>query len=429
MDARVKLTGEVQLGKDGRKTYASLADAGAAIQESQAKDATELFLAILRAAIAFNASDIHFETEENGVKIRLRVDGILQDTAVLEPKEYEGLLSRVKLVSRIKLNVQDRPQDGRFTLETGEGLPLETRVSSLPSQFGESLVIRLLNPKNLRAFKDLALRPDLVEIFAREIRRPNGMILVTGPTGSGKTTTLYAFLQEVKNSEIKIITIEDPIEYHLEGVSQTQVQGKEYTFASGLRAIVRQDPDVILVGEIRDPETADIAIQAALTGHLVFSTLHTNDSAGTIARLLSLGGNAQSIAAAINLVIAQRLVRQVCETCERAEPLTEKEYEFIQRELEHIPDHLKKPLSPATAVVRAKGCEKCGHTGYRGRIGLYEALVIDDPLRIFISKNPSIAELRDYAKQHGLVTVLQDGLLKMLDGATTMEEILRVAAE
>ncbi|MDP2734721.1 MAG: ATPase, T2SS/T4P/T4SS family, partial [bacterium] len=274
---RQKITGEVALPQELsallEKEVQGLQDLAEKLPSFEAADTSRLVMALLGAGALLDVSDLHLEAEEDGAKLRARIDGILQDVARLPQKTYEAVLSRIKLLSGIKLNVSDRPQDGRFTFVLKEQ-SVETRVSSLPSEHGESLVLRILNPQNLKTIQDLGLRKDLLALFEKEITKPNGMILVTGPTGSGKTTTLYAFLKGVERPEIKIVTIEDPIEYRLEGISQTQVKpGKDYTFASGLRAIVRQDPDVILVGEIRDRETAAIAVQAALTGHLVFSTL------------------------------------------------------------------------------------------------------------------------------------------------------------
>ena len=381
-------------------------------------------------AILLEASDLHLEAKEEGARLRLRIDGVLQEVTLLENNVYEALLSRLKLLSGIKLNVADRPQDGRFTFQPeGQG-PIEARVSSLPSEHGESLVVRILNPQNLKRVKDLGLRKDLLESFLAEIAKPNGMILVTGPTGSGKTTTLYAFLQEVQNPEIKIITIEDPIEYHLEGISQTQVQpGKDYTFASGLRAIVRQDPDVILVGEIRDKETAEIALQASLTGHLVFSTLHTNDAAGTVARLLSLGTQAANVAASLNLIIAQRLVRKVCKKCSTLSKATSKEVEVVQKGLKSMKKVLSPKIPSSFKVPEAKGCKECNSTGYRGRVGIFEAIVVTDDIEKLLGESPSIAQLREHLTKQGFVTMYQDGLLKVLEGITTLQELGRVTAE
>lgn len=430
---RQKITGEASLSKELlgelKKEVRSLQDLTGKLASWQEIDTSRLVMALLGSASFLGVSDLHIEAQEQGAKLRARVDGMLQDVTVLSEKTYKALLSRIKLLSGIKLNVSDRPQDGRFTFLLEETLSIETRVSSLPSEYGESLVLRILNPKSLKAIKDLGLRKDLLSLFQKEIKKPNGMILVTGPTGSGKTTTLYAFLKEVQNPKVKVITIEDPIEYRLKGISQTQVAGKEYTFALGLRAIVRQDPDVILVGEIRDPETAGIAVQAALTGHLVFSTLHTNDAAGTISRLLSLKAAPANVSAALNLIIAQRLVRKVCKECGKARKANSSELAAIKKGLEKIPRGVKPKISSALQVIEPKGCRECNDTGYKGRVGIYEAIVVDDALETFVVKSPSIAELRAFATNRGMVTMYQDGLLKVLEKTTTLKEVERVTQE
>jgi type II secretory ATPase GspE/PulE/Tfp pilus assembly ATPase PilB-like protein len=271
----------------------------------------------------------------------------------------------------------------------------------------------------------------MLKIFYEELKKPNGMIICTGPTGSGKTTTLYAFLQKLISPEIKIITIEDPIEYHLKGVAQTQVdESKGYTFATGLRAIVRQDPDVILVGEIRDKETAHIALQASLTGHLVLTTLHTNDAAGTVARLLALGADINTIAPALNLVIAQRLVRKVCPNCAEWQKISPELYEKLKKEFANLPPTVKTPpLTPETKIPLPKGCEKCNFTGYKGRLGIFEAFQVDDEMEKFILTNPSIVDLRKKAIEKGMVLMHVDGYIKVLMGLTTIEEVERVTAE
>jgi len=401
---------------------------------SSVENISEVSEAILGGAVSLDSSDIHIETEENQIKIRLRSDGILQDVATIDKKTYESLLSRIKLLSGVKLNITDRPQDGRFSVliekKSGEE-SIEIRVSTLPSEFGESVVLRVLNPKSLINLNALGLREDLLLLFKKEIKKPNGMIVVTGPTGSGKTTTLYAFLKTIQSQEIKIITIEDPIEYHLDGISQTQVNpSRGYDFASGLQSIMRQDPDVILVGEIRDSKTCQIAIQAALTGHLVFSTLHTNDAAGTIARLQVLEAELTNIGPAINLVIAQRLVRKICRECNAPEPVSPADLEKIKNFLKNLPKEIKIPkLSKGLKIPRAKGCKFCNFTGYRGRVGIFEAIVMDDEMEKFLLKNPSIGAFREEAIKKGMVTMHQDGLIKVLEGITTIEEVERITGE
>lgn len=431
---REKITGEIQLQEafleELSQKVSSIAGFKEQLKEAASLETTQLAKVLLGGTTHLQASDLHLETEEEQVRVRLRVDGILQDVTSLSLETYDALLSRLKLLSGIKLNVEDRAQDGRFTFLLGKDLEVETRVSSLPSEHGESLVLRILNPQSLKSLQELGLKKDLLSLFQQEIKKPNGMILVTGPTGSGKTTTLYAFLQEVKSSEIKIVTIEDPIEYHLQGISQTQVApNKDYTFATGLRAIVRQDPDVILVGEIRDQETTNIALQAALTGHLVFSTLHTNDAAGTVSRLLSLGADPANISAALNLVIAQRLVREVCKECSKKRKATKEELEKLKRGLQGMPSSLKPKISSALQLLEPKGCEECNATGYQGRVGIFEALLVEEDMELFLAKGPSIGELRAFAEKQGMTSMYQDGLLKALEGITTLEEVERVVAE
>ncbi len=386
------------------------------------KETTLVCQTLMGGAIMLKSSDVHLEPKKDFAQLRVRLDGILHDVINFDLKVYKLLLSRLKLMAGLKLNITDKPQDGRFSILVDR--EIEVRVSSLPSEYGETIVMRLLDPKSLLNLEDLGLRKDLLETLEREIKKPNGMIIVTGPTGSGKTTTLYAILRKLKSPEIKIITIEDPIEYKLEGIVQTQVNPKKgYDFANGLRAIVRQDPDVILVGEIRDLETATIALQAALTGHLVLTTLHTNDAAGTVARLIALGEKPVNIAPALNLAIAQRLVRKVCQKCKKMEIPTEKEREKIEKAFEII----GKKVPPFEKIPKSVGCNECNHTGYRGRLGIYEFFLVDEEMENFILKQPSIAEMRKKAIEKGMLPMYQDGLLKVLEGITTIEEVERVA--
>ncbi len=438
-----KITGEVKIPveilkelQEKVKNVPALKDY---LEKSLQQRLTEIVEITLAGAINLNVSDVHLEPKEEKAKIRVRVDGLLQEVTSLERELYEKLVSRIKLLSGLKLNITDRPQDGRFSIAVPENTEqaivkfyeVEIRTSTLPTEYGETIVLRILNPKSLIDLEALGLREDLFALFNKEINRPNGMVIVTGPTGSGKTTTLYAFLKKVQNPENKVITIEDPIEYHLKGISQTQVSPeKGYDFANGLRSIMRQDPDVVLVGEIRDLETANIALQAALTGHLVFSTLHTNDAAGTIARLQSLGEKPVNIAPAINLVIAQRLVRKVCQDCSEKEKVSSSQLEKIKKALIGLSGRLKIPRASASLVIpRAVGCKDCNFTGYRGRTGIYEALIIDDAMEKFILTSPSIAGLREKAEKTGMTTMYQDGIVKVLQGVTTLEEVERVAGE
>ena len=394
---------------------------------------TQIIEIILAGGIVFDSSDVHIEGQENDAKLRVRLDGVLQDVITFDKKTYEALVSRVKLLSEMKLNVSNRPQDGRFSIAAGEN-SVEIRASILPTEYGDSVVMRILNPKSLIGLEEAGLRKDLYDMFLEQIKRPNGMIIVTGPTGSGKTTTLYAFLKKLQSPEVKIVTIEDPIEYHLEGISQTQVEpDKGYDFISGLRAIVRQDPDVILVGEIRDLETVDIALQAALTGHLVFSTLHTNDAIGAIPRLISLGAKPFNIGPAINMAVAQRLVRRVCEKCAVKESPSEEELAEIKEGLAAATADLAKKgvalpeIDGTLKVARAKGCPHCANTGYRGRVGIYEAFKVDDELQAYVLGTPTIPGIKEIVKRKGMLTLYQDGLIKVAQRITTLEELQRVA--
>lgn len=385
------------------------------------KDITYLIKVLMMGTVLLKGSDIHTEPTQEKTVIRARIDGMLTNIAEIENDKYKKILSRIKLLSKLKLNIEKKPQDGRFSIKFEEN-EIEIRVSTLPSEYGEAIVMRILNPKNLISLEELGLRSDLKKLFNEEIEKPNGMIIVTGPTGSGKTTTLYAFLKKISKPENKVITIEDPIEYHLEGITQTQVDEKKgYSFASGLRSIVRQDPDTILVGEIRDEETAKIAIQASLTGHLVLSTLHTNDAIGSIARLQALGENITNITPAVNIIIAQRLIRKICKKCMKLKNATEDELNLIKKELPFldIQDGIKLP--------KAEGCDFCNNTGYKGRVGIFEALVLDHEIKNFILSSTSHVGLKEKAIEKGMTSIRQDGFIKVLKRETTLEEIKRVA--
>jgi len=432
---REKIIGEVTISPillaEIKKEIKNISQLQKKIEEFLTKNTSELIGVILAGAIGLNASDIHIEPEEEKAKIRMRIDGVLQNVLMIDFKIYRNIVNRIKILSKLKLNVTNRPQDGRFTILMGD-IVIEIRTSTLPAEYGEAVVMRTLNPENLIEIEALGLRKDLIEIFNKEIRKPNGMFIVTGPTGSGKTTTLYAILKRINNPEIKIITIEDPVEYHLEGLSQTQVDpSRGYTFSNGLRALMRQDPDVILVGEMRDLETAEIACQAALTGHLVFSTLHTNDAAGAIARLVDLGVKPVTIAPALNMVIAQRLPRKVCKKCVEFILPSEEQLTKIKKGLGTIKKEILPAIffEPKFKIPKTNGCEDCNFTGYRGRIGIYEFFLVDDEVEKFILTNPSIVAIKDLAIKKGMVLMHQDGLIKVLEGMTTIEEIERITGE
>jgi type IV pilus assembly protein PilB len=431
-----KITGEVKFKNERiiqiKNAIKNIIDLGKEIEANLTKEITQILEICLAGSIVLDASDIHIEKEEKKAKMRIRTDGMLRDVFYFESPVYHGLLSRIKLLSKIKLNIIDRAQDGRFTVLFGQ-MPIEIRVSILPSEYGESIVMRTLNPESLIEIESLGVREDIFQVLEKEIQQPNGMIIVTGPTGCGKTTTLYAILKRIQSPEIKIITLEDPIEYHLKGINQTQVNAKKgYDFANGLRAIIRQDPDVILIGEIRDLETASVALQAAMTGHLVLTTLHANDAAGTIARLQALGEKTTNIAPAINLAIAQRLVRKVCKKCAVFSKISEQEIQFFKKELKRISKKTEVPkINAALKIPHAKagGCENCNFSGYEGRIGLYEFFLNDSEIENFILKSVSISGLREMARKKGMVSIREDGLIRVIQGETTVEEINRVTME
>ncbi len=433
-EQRSSVAGEVaiprEVSEDIRRNVTNVPSFKEKITSSLEKDISKIFEVILAGSIMLEASDIHFEPEEDSGKLRIRLDGVLQDVIFLDEKINKKIASRIKLLSGVKLNVEDRAQDGRFSIIipiAGEDVEIEIRMSTLPSEYGETIVMRTLDPRKLITLEELGLREKILKTFKNEITRPNGMIVVTGPTGSGKTTTLYAFLKTIRDPSIKIVTIEDPVEYHLSGISQTEVhEEKGYDFANGLRAIVRQDPDVILVGEIRDYETIHIALQAALTGHLVFSTLHTNDAPGAVARMQSLGEDPINISPATNMVIAQRLIRKICKNCAKTEEIPEELFSEIKESLKDIEeDDFFIPESPEH--VRPIGCRQCNYTGYKGRVGIFEILLVDEEMQELILQSPSISEIRKKALEKGMITVRQDGLMKVLNKETTIEEVNRVS--
>ncbi|HWB33867.1 MAG TPA: GspE/PulE family protein, partial [Candidatus Paceibacterota bacterium] len=398
-----------------------------AIDLKKAYRITRILEVILAGGLSTGASDVHFEPEEAAVRLRYRLDGVLVDVLTFDHETYKQVLSRLKLLSGLKLNITDEAQDGRFSIKI-KGAEIELRTSVLPGNYAETMVLRILNPTSISVpLEDLGLEEALRLRIEHEINKPNGMILNTGPTGSGKTTTLYAFLRKVNSPGTKIITIEDPIEYHLEGVVQTQVDKKNYGFASGLRSALRQDPDIIMIGEIRDNEVADTAINAALTGHLVFSTLHTNDAAGTFPRLIDLGVSEKVLSSAINVAMAQRLVRKLCANCRTTHTATPEEQAIIDRILAGVTN--KAPLPQDTHTVYAAsehGCDQCGGRSYKGRIGIFEAIFMDRAIEEVLRNKPSEREVAEAAKPQGIPTLQQDGIIKVLKGVTSLEELRRV---
>jgi type IV pilus assembly protein PilB len=380
---------------------------------------------VMAGAIATGSSDIHVEPEEKSVRLRYRLDGVLQDILQIDHETHELFLSRIKLLSGMKLNLKSIAQDGRFSVRIYD-TDIEIRSSILPGAYSESVVMRILNPKSIQVpLEELGIPKKLFDVIMHEAKKPNGMILTTGPTGSGKTTTLYALLAKVQSSEVKVITIEDPIEYHLNGIVQTQTDAKRgYTFATGLRAALRQDPDIIMVGEIRDPETAETAIQAAETGHLVFSTLHTNNAAGTFPRLIDLDVDPKLITSAVTLSLAQRLVRCVCEFCKKEVDIPEDYKTLITSIIEGIYDPAERVS--IGKIYEAVGCDKCNSTGYKGRVGLYEGIITDASIEKILRENPSERDIKISSHSQGIPTLREYGVIQLLKGKTTLEELERV---
>jgi type II secretory ATPase GspE/PulE/Tfp pilus assembly ATPase PilB-like protein len=410
-----------------RKELTSLAALRAyltqALAVKNAAQVSKLLEGMLAAAFSLQASDIHIEPGETSVRLRLRLDGVLTDTFSFDEHAYRLLNSRIKVLSGLKLNITDRAQDGRFSVDLG-GSEVEIRTSVIPGNYGESIVLRLLDPSSIQhSFTDMGIHPKLLKQLEIEIRRPNGMLLTTGPTGSGKTTTLYAFLKEIHTPSIKIVTIEDPIEYHLPGIVQTQTNGKDYTFASGLRSVLRQDPDVIMVGEVRDAEVAEVALQAALTGHFVFSTLHTNNAAGAFPRLVDLGQDPKIFESAITVAMGQRLVRTLNQETKVRRKTTDEEKRIIEKIFSTLTDQSLIPHS-FDEVWAAK--EDGEDSGYKGRLGVHEAIFMDEELGTFLRENPSSGDIEKATRRQGFLTMAQDGVLKALSGVTSLEEVFKV---
>ncbi|BDD86484.1 type II secretion system ATPase GspE [Desulfofustis limnaeus] len=405
--------------EDADVLFSKIEEVGDLLDDTSHSPVIRLVNLMLSQAVRHKVSDIHIEPFQNSLKIRQRLDGLLYDMFTPPKHVQSALTSRIKLMARMNIAEKRLPQDGRIEIKVGNK-DIDIRVSTLPTAFGERVVLRLLDKSTVRmSLTDLGMSQERLALFSRIIKAPNGIVLVTGPTGSGKTTTLYAALSAINRVDINIITVEDPIEYRIPGIGQVQVNPKiDLTFASGLRSIVRQDPDVILIGEIRDLETAEIAIQSALTGHLVFSTLHTNDAPSTITRLRDMGVESFLIASSINAILAQRLIRIICPHCR--EP-----YEPDPQEAAGI--GLSPEILAAQPVYRGRGCEECRHTGYRGRTGIHEFMIMDDDMKHLILKTADAGALRRQARASGMTTLLEDGAAKVLAGLTTIEEVYRVA--
>ncbi len=404
------------LGKDAKKAL-SLPQLSQLTKETNTTDLLEV---ILTSASSIGASDIHIEPREKEALVRFRIDGVLHDATLLSVDQFKGLISRIKVLAKLKIDTLLGPQDGRFGFSI-YGKQVDLRISTLPSIYGEGVVIRLLEQEDrFKSLADLGFRPEIEKLVREAVSKPHGMILATGPTGSGKTTTMYAILKELNSPEKKIITLEDPVEYRISGLVQSQVS-ENLDFAQGLKAILRQDPDVILVGEIRDTDTANISINAALTGHLLLSTLHTNNAPAALARLLDLGAAPFLLAGSINLIIAQRLVRKLCANCKKPVPISEE----LKAEVKSLLPNYKLPES----VFEPTGCVECANTGYKGRIVIAEAFVPSQEIEKLVLKKSALREIETEAYREGMVSMKTDGLIKVLTGITSAAEVRRVTTE
>lgn len=384
---------------------------------------------VLEYAVNARASDVHIEPLEVHTRVRYRIDGILQEKLVLPRKVHDAVVSRVKILSGLKIDERRVPQDGRFTFVAGEQ-EVDLRVSSLPTVNGEKIVMRLLRKsRNVPTLSDLGLRAAALKNLEESVRVPHGIILITGPTGSGKTTTLYSLVHILNTPKVNIVTLEDPVEYQMEGVNQVQINTKAgLNFASGLRSFLRQDPNIIMVGEIRDNETADLAIQASLTGHLVFSTLHTNSSAGALPRLLDMQAEPFLLASSITCVVAQRVVRKICEDCKESYVPPKEAVEELKRVLGPLFEaYLERNKDKEFKLYRGRKCDKCGDSGYKGRLGIFEVLKVTERISKLILERKPASEIEQASVADGMLLMQQDGYLKVLDGITTLEEVMRVA--
>jgi len=394
---------------------------------------TGLLSSVLGGAIKMRASDVHVEPRRDQVRLRYRIDGVLQDVATFKLEGWKHLLSRVKVMSDLKLNIRDVPQEGNFEIHADED-KFDVRVSVLPGAYGENIVLRLLNRKEgVLGLDELGMKERDRRVVEQALRESTGMVLTAGPTGSGKTTTIVACLQEVNKPELKIITLEDPVEYRVVGIEQTEVDHDAgYTFAVGLRSILRQDPDIIFVGEMRDVETVETSVHAAMTGHLVFSTIHSNDAPGVVLRLVGMGVEPYVLAPALDVIIAQRLVRLLCKQCGEKYVVDRKMREHIREVMEGVPTEVFDPAVLGDANLqfyRPKGCKECGQTGYRGRIGVFEVLPVKGEIEEMVLGGADSLLIREAAMKQGMTTIRQDTYLRVIEGLTTIEEVERISEE
>ena len=421
---------ETELKEEGMKTKSPTAAEFERMAE--AAPITKIVAVILRHAVEGSASDIHIEPTREKLRVRFRFLGELHSSIFLPLRILPAVVARIKILSNLKIDEARIPQDGRFSTEV-DGKSIDFRVSTFPTTLGEKVAIRVLDPATgLKSFEDLGLEERNLKVVKEGISKPYGLILVTGPTGCGKTTTLYAILQMLNKEGVNIVSIEDPVEYFIEGINQSQIKPEiGYDFVNGLRHILRQDPDIIMVGEIRDEETANLVIHAALTGHVVLSTLHTSNALGVIPRLIDMGIKPYLLPSVLQLAMAQRLVRKLCDSCKKKIKPTPEIKSLILKEIDGLPSVIKKDIKlPASfGIFASRGCQKCGNAGYSGRIAVFEILSMTDSLAGIILKEPSEINILEEAKRQGMITMKQDGILKVLRGVTTIEEILRVAEE
>jgi len=420
------------LTTEDKKPQLDLAESGSLEQITADSPITKVVAIIVKHAVESKASDIHIEPFENNIRVRFRIDGILQSALALPKNLLAAIVTRIKILSEMKIDETRLPQDGRFS--TFLGRKIDFRVSSLPTRNGEKIVMRILDPLvgNID-LPDLGLAGHSLELVEKSIAKPFGQILVTGPTGSGKSTTLYSLLRRFNNDGINVITLEDPIEYFIDGVNQSQTHEEiGYTFASGLRTILRQDPDVIMVGEIRDRETAGLATNAALTGHIVLASLHTNDAVGVIPRLIDMGVEKYLIAPTLNLAIAQRLLRKLCNSCKVKSEPNAGEKHIIAEAINNIPEVYKAELPETVDYIykpSEQGCKECGGKSYRGRIAIFEVLEMTDELEQLVLTDISESKIRAEAKRQNMIIMFQDGIIKVLQGVTSLEELLQTAQQ
>lgn len=391
----------------------------------------QMVMVAISYALSMRASDIHIEPLENHIRIRYRVDGVLRHIVEYPSNLHPAVVSRIKIMSNLKIDEQRIPQDGRADVTTKDGREMDLRISTLPTVNGEKIVMRIQDKsRKIPDLPELGISGISLRSLEAALKLPNGIMINTGPTGSGKTTTLYSCLQRVNKPEVNILTIEDPVEIQIDGLNQSQVHPDiNYSFANGMRAALRQDPNIIMVGEIRDRETADTAIEASLTGHLVFSTLHTNSAVESLTRLINMGVPPYLLSSSLELIIAQRLVRKLCDSCKQPSQTSPELLAVVKKAMEklHVEGEIDPALVPGMQFYSSKGCDKCGNTGYHGRVGLYEVFRMDNSIRKLLYDNASTMDILDAAQKNGMVTLEQAGIIKALQGITSLDEVYRVA--